>query len=222
MRAPAAAGFSRSALLALACALAGVPGVAGAQGSGGGAAMSATAGTASPATAPIVALQQTLSQLRPNSFAADARLLGPVLDQAFDLEAILKASVGLSYDAIPPAQKAKLLGVFRAFTVASYVGNFAGSHDRFTVSPEVRALGAEQVVRTGIVGDGGTTTRVDYVMRQEPAGFRAVDVLLDGTISRVAVQRSDFRSVLAAGGPDALIRKLSDKVTALSDGQMSP
>ena len=41
-----------------------------------------------------------------------------------------------------------------------------------------------------------TPTPLDYVMRQGEKGRRAVDVLLDGSISRVAVQRSDFRSLL--------------------------
>jgi phospholipid transport system substrate-binding protein len=39
-----------------------------------------------------------------------------------------------------------------------------------------------------------------------------VDVLLDGTISRVAVQRSDFRGTLAHGGVPALIASLERKV----------
>ncbi|HUB15081.1 MAG TPA: ABC transporter substrate-binding protein [Acetobacteraceae bacterium] len=40
--------------------------------------------------------------------------------------------------------------------------------------------------------------------RSGPAGWQVVDVLTDGYISRVAVQRSDFRQLLASGGPPAL------------------
>ena len=36
-------------------------------------------------------------------------------------------------------------------------------------------------------------------MRDDNGVWRAVDVLLDGSISRVAVQRSDFRKILANG-----------------------
>ena len=64
--------------------------------------------------------------------------------------------------------------------------------------------------------------RLDYVMRESGNGtWRAVDVLLDGSISRVAVQRSDFRKILASGDADALIASLRRKVVDLSDGALS-
>ena len=59
-------------------------------------------------------------------------------------------------------------------------------------------------------------------MHRTASGWMAVDVLVDGTISRVAVQRSDFRSVLDDGGALALIQSIGRKVSSLSDGQMQP
>ena len=58
-------------------------------------------------------------------------------------------------------------------------------------------------------------------MRQTPSGWKAVDVLADGAISRVAVQRSDFRTVLAGGGGAALVAKLERKVADLSGGRLA-
>jgi phospholipid transport system substrate-binding protein len=49
-------------------------------------------------------------------------------------------------------------------------------------------------------------------------GWQAVDVLTDGSISRVAVQRSDFRGLLMAGGVPALTKGLEHKVALLSGG----
>ena len=43
-----------------------------------------------------------------------------------------------------------------------------------------------------------------------------MDVLMDGSISRVAVQRSDFRSLLSSGGAPALVAGLQHKVANLS------
>ena len=58
-------------------------------------------------------------------------------------------------------------------------------------------------------------------MRDEDAGWKVVDVLLDGTISRVAVQRSDFASLVTAGSATPLISSLKSKVSLLSNGSMS-
>jgi phospholipid transport system substrate-binding protein len=63
--------------------------------------------------------------------------------------------------------------------------------------------------------------RLDYVMRDDGGTWRAVDVLLNGSISRVAVQRSDFRKILSSGDPDALISSLRRKIADLSDGALS-
>jgi phospholipid transport system substrate-binding protein len=76
-------------------------------------------------------------------------------------------------------------------------------------------------VRTEIVSANGDRVRLDYVMRQDGGTWRAVDVLLDGSISRVAVQRSDFRKILSGGDPDALISSLRRKIADLSDGALS-
>ena len=63
---------------------------------------------------------------------------------------------------------------------------------------------------------GGTPTDVNYVVHQGPLGWQATDVLLDGTISQVAVQRSDFTAQLNQGGAPALIAGLKKKVATLS------
>ena len=61
-------------------------------------------------------------------------------------------------------------------------------------------------------------------MRKNARGaFQVVDVLINGTISQVAVQRSDFRALLA-GEKDAqkLIAMLTEKVKTQSGGTVTP
>jgi phospholipid transport system substrate-binding protein len=57
-------------------------------------------------------------------------------------------------------------------------------------------------------------------MSQTPAGWRVVDVLVAGSISRVAVQRSDFRHILS-NGSDALLESLQRKTVELSEGTLA-
>jgi phospholipid transport system substrate-binding protein len=120
------------------------------------------------------------------------------------------------------AAQARLLKVFRRFTVATYVANFDkydGEH--FQVLPGVRDSGADRIVKTEMVSANGDRIRLDYVMREDGGTWRAVDVLLNGSISRVAVQRSDFRKILSSGDADALISSLRRKIADLSDGALS-
>lgn len=149
--------------------------------------------------------------------------LAVVIDRVFDLDTILAVSVGLRWGSMDDAARRSLSGVFRTFTIASYAANFdKDDGEHFEIVPQVRTSGADQIVQTKLIAETGEPIRMDYVMRAGPGGWRVVDVLLDGSISRVAVQRSDFRAMLASGDSAPLVNSLKRKVGELSGGAMRP
>jgi phospholipid transport system substrate-binding protein len=186
--------------------------------------MPARADAESPAVSPILQLNDTLLQIMKSGsetpFAQRFSMLAPVVDRVFDLNAILRASVGLEWSSLPPNQQDQLRPVFRRYTVVSYVNSF-NHYDgqRFTVKPQTRPAGnGQQIVLTRITPQSGDGHELDYVMHDTGSGWRVVDVLADGTISHVAVQRSDFRHLLSSGGALALVKSLDSKSLDLSDG----
>ena len=149
-------------------------------------------------------------------FAQHFAQFAPVADETFDLQQILRFSVGPDWSTISADQQQHLLQVFRQYTVASFVSNFDKPGDaQFRITGERQAAG--QTIVDTMIGD----TKLSFVMRQAAAGWRVVDVLADGTISRVATQRSDFRSALMRGGGPALIASLQRKVSDLSGGTIA-
>jgi len=177
------------------------------------------------AAVPIATLDQALQTAMKNGgkkFPERYNALAPAVDSAFNLQQVLETIVGLRWSAIPPDQQKALLAVFRSYTIANYTANFdSDSGDQIRILPESRSIGADKVVETEIVPKSGDPTRMDYVMRQTVHGWQAVDVLETGTISQVAVQRSDFRSLLE-GGAGKLIDSLKAKVDKLSGGTVHP
>ena len=168
------------------------------------------------------ALEVAMRAGRSTPFPQRFDALAPVVDQVFDLETVLKVSVGLRWDSMDPNGRARLLKAFRRFTVATYVVNFSKyDGERFQILPGSRDSGSDRVVGTEIVSGSGEHLRLDYVMRDGNGTWRAVDVLLEGSISRVAVQRSDFRKILASGDADALIASLRRKIADMSDGALN-
>lgn len=177
-------------------------------------------------TAPVQALNEALIAIMKagdsTPFLKRFQMLGPTVDQVFDLARILRVSVGAYWTALPPAQQQKLQQVFRSFIVATYVANFHSYNDEVSsVSPTTRAVGAQQVVASTLGKPSGDNLRIDYVMGQSGSGWKIQDILLDGTISRVAVQRSDFASLLSDGDASRLIASLEQKVSTLSSGAIS-
>jgi phospholipid transport system substrate-binding protein len=162
-------------------------------------------------------LQANMKAGKSTPFATRAAKLGPIVEGSFDLQGILHASVGPKLAGFTPGQQAALFAAFRDYSVATWVANFdTDEGQRFEIVPGLRAVGADQVVQTRIVPTTGSPTRLDFVMHETPQGWRAVDVLVDGAISRTAVQRSDFRAFLKGSDPAPLISMLKDKAAALA------
>jgi phospholipid transport system substrate-binding protein len=174
--------------------------------------------------APIQRLSDSLLDVmkagRGVSFEQRVNQLAPTVDAVFDLSTILQTSIGLAWAQLSADQHAALLTAFRRYTIATYVSNFNQFNgQRFEISPDTRALpNNEQMVSSRIIPASGESHQLDYVMRQGTAGWQAVDVLADGTISRVAVQRSDFRHLLMQGGGATLLASLRRKSDDLAAG----
>jgi phospholipid transport system substrate-binding protein len=178
---------------------------------------------ASEMTAPVEQLHAGLVEImkagKTVSFRQRYDKIAPVIGRTFDLDVIVRQVVGPRWAALPPDQQAALEDAFRRYTVASYVSNFEDySGEHFEVLPGVTAVGNDRVVTTRIVTASGQAHVLAYVMRQTGAGWRAVDVLAEGSVSRVAAQRSEIRSVLSDGGGTGLLVSLHRKTAELSGG----
>ncbi len=182
------------------------------------------AAIASETTAPVEQLHAGLIDIMKAGKSASFRQrydkIAPVIGGTFDLEAIVRQVVGLRWASLPPEQQAALTDAFRRYTVASYVANFDGYYgERFELLPTITPVGNDRVVQTRIVSPSGQAHALAYVMRQTAGGgWRIVDVLADGSVSRVAAQRSEVRSVLADGGGPGLVVSLRRKTAELSGG----
>jgi phospholipid transport system substrate-binding protein len=192
-----------------------------------GAASAAAAST--PEAAPVDALDAGLLTVMKagaagQKFQARYDMLDPVVKQAYNLPELAKNSVGFLWATLPAAQQQKLTELFEQFTVVSYVSQFSGyAGEKFNLLPTEKALGDKKIVETQLVpGDGTAPVELDYVVAQGANGWQITDVLLNGTISQVAVHASDFASLVSSGDATRLIAALQNKIDVLSRGTPSP
>ncbi|MFT8814239.1 ABC transporter substrate-binding protein [Acetobacter fabarum] len=171
--------------------------------------------------APVQTLYTALDQIVQShgSFAERSQIVATAVDKSYDLEAVLKASIGLRYNGLNADEKQKLLAAFKAYTVSRYVSNFKpGADIKFTILPTVTdtAVGGNKLVVTDLgASDGSTPTEISYIMNNASGSWKIVDVLLsDARISQAAAQRSDFSSTLTSGGVSGLISVLERKAQA--------
>jgi phospholipid transport system substrate-binding protein len=181
------------------------------------------AAAATEITAPIEQLHAGLTAIMKAGTTAPFRqryeMIAPIIGRTFDLDTILRQAIGPRWSALPMDQQAALEDAFQRYTIASYVANFQGyGGERFEIVPVARPIGRDRIVETRIVTASGQAHALDYVMRQEEGGWKVVDVLADGAVSRVAAQRSEMRSVLADAGGTGLLVSLRQKTAQLSGG----
>ena len=145
--------------------------------------------------------------------------LAPVVPATFDMPTITKVACGFAWSKASPEEQRKLLASFERMVTARYANQFSSySGEKFAVEPSTTPHGADRIVRSQIVPAEGDPTSLFYLMRGSGDDWKAEDVYLDGTISQLAVWRSDFAAVLQSGGAPALIAKLDSLTDQLMKG----
>jgi phospholipid transport system substrate-binding protein len=141
--------------------------------------------------------------------------LAPVVDRTFDVPAMTRLAVGPAWATLSPAQQQQLIAAFAHYVAATYADQFdTYSGEQLQVTGE-RPYGADVMVQTKIVKSNGEATRLDYLMRQNQGSPQISDVYLDGSISQLAIHRSEFHSILQGEGVEGLVTALNRKVDLL-------
>jgi hypothetical protein len=140
-------------------------------------------------------------------------MLSHAVEEVFDLNAVLRAAIGLAWKSLPADQQAELVSAFRKYTVSNYTANFNSyTGQNYRALPASRMLpNGDAIVRTEIARSDNTPVEIDYLMRQTASGWKAVDVLSGGTIGQAAVQRPDFRGLLTSGGAPRCTRSCNGR-----------
>ena len=146
--------------------------------------------------------------------------LAPVMRQAFDFDLMAEKSLGNAWSALGDADKARWRALFSEFTIANYAANF----DRFTgqqfqIVGEEASVNDTKLVKTKVLTPGADPVDLTYRLQKGTGGWRIVDVYLNGTVSELALRRSDYASVLQRDGFDALATVVRGKITDLAAGR---
>ena len=143
----------------------------------------------------------------------------PEIARLFDSRLMTALATGAYWRRAGPAQRQKLVSAFRRLSTATYAARFTGySGQKFELMSAKPGPRGTMIVRTRIVEPRAQPVALSYVLKKSAASWRIVDVLLKSGISELAVRRSEYRSILKAGGIPRLIRSLNAKAARLLGG----
>jgi phospholipid transport system substrate-binding protein len=169
-----------------------------------------------PATAAIERLNATLLDVMKNAeklgFEGRRAQLEPVLDATYDFPAMAQRSLGPAFAKLDEAQRARFVQAFRGMTLRTYATRFTGwAGERFETKGQEDSVAGTVIVRS-VVHAENEDVSLDYRLRDTPSGWRVIDVYLRGTVSELALRRSEYSAVLEREGFEALLSALERKV----------
>jgi phospholipid transport system substrate-binding protein len=142
--------------------------------------------------------------------------LAPIVNTVFDVPAMARLAVGPTWDTLTLSQQQRITTAFGRYVSATYADRFNSySGQKLEVTGEEPYAGGV-IVETKIIRGGEEPVTINYMMRQNQGIWRISDVYLDGTISQLATQRSEFHSILVREGVEGLISALVRKVDLLT------
>jgi phospholipid transport system substrate-binding protein len=127
-----------------------------------------------------------------------------------------RMAIGSGWATVSSAQQQQLIEAFERYIAAIYADRFdTYSGEQLQVLGEQRS-DAGTVVMTRIVDSNGEPENVNYLMRSRGSMWQIADVFLNGTISELAIRRSEFAAIRRRQGVDGLIAELNRKADLLS------
>jgi phospholipid transport system substrate-binding protein len=190
-------------------------------------AKTAEGGPATAASEPsqvIDTLHEKLLQVMKNAAALGyegrVKQLNPVVRELFDLSFMAEKSVGRHWKTIDEADRTRLLAIFSRFTVANYAGRFSGySGQTFETTKEEPSAHSTMLVHSRLLDQGGDAIQLNYRLRRVGGRWRIIDVYLNGTVSELALRRSEYSSLIKREGFAALLTALDKRIDDLAAGE---
>lgn len=169
-----------------------------------------------------VALIEMMKKSGEMSFDERVAYLMPVMDESFDLGFMSAKSVGRQWKELSAGEQAEWRQKFSELTVSNYAGRFVDySGEMFSTVGNEPAARNTVMVLTRLDVPGDEAVDMNYRLRKSRDGWRIIDIYLKGTVSELALRRSEYSSTLKRDGFEKLAAAIEKKITELredSDG----
>lgn len=176
-----------------------------------------------PASKVIAQLDATILEVLKDAetlgFQGRVDRLKPAVETAFDLPFMAEKSLGQQWQPLSDADKQRWVALSREFTVTNYAANFSKwSNQTIDQLGEEASAADTVVVKTRINDPGGDSVDMNYRMREANGAWKVVDVYLKGTVSELALRRSDYTALLEKEGFEALAKTMQRKIDDIRSG----
>lgn len=161
-------------------------------------------------------LLQIMKDAKTLGFQGRVEQLSPLMRRTFDLHFMASKTVGRHWRKLSDDDKQRWAETFARFTTANYAGRFTGyTGEEFITLGVEDAARNTRVVLTKIAVPDDEDVQLNYRLIERDGTWRVIDVYLNGTVSELALRRSEYSSALKREGFDQLVVSVEDKIADL-------
>ncbi len=144
-------------------------------------------------------------------------LIDKAAQTAFDFSNMAGRATGKAWRDANDADRAAMAKAFGHMSVATYAKRFKGwSGQAFKTLGTDPGPRGTTLVKTQIAAPGDEPVALTYVMNQGKDGdWRIIDILLKGTVSEMAVKKSEYANILNTKGLSGLTEALNTQADKL-------
>ena len=168
------------------------------------------------------ALLDAMKHARQLGYEGRRAALTPVVSASFDFPFMARLALGRGWRNLDESDQNRWVEAFESLSLSTYAARFDGwSGQAFETIEVTDADHGTRLVKTRLLIPDDDDVQLHYRLRENADGWRIIDIYLGGTVSEVALRRSEFSSVFQRQGFDALLGRLQAKIESYAAGAVA-
>jgi len=168
------------------------------------------------------ALLSAMKDAKTLGYAGRVERIAPAVEARFDLDFMARFVVGPGGKDLSVADQARWRDAFARATVATYAGRFTGwGGEEFKTLGQEPAAQDTVFVRTMLDRPKDEDVELTYRLRKEGDAWKIVDIYQKGTVSELALRRSEYSAVFKRDGFEALLKTVDAKTADYASGKLT-
>jgi phospholipid transport system substrate-binding protein len=166
---------------------------------------------------PVDRLNSTLIEVMKGGqklgYAGRYKKLDPVVKDTFEFEAVSLIALGTHWKKLEQPQKLAFMDKLTDLSVSTYAAQFkeyGGESFQFDSSQDIK--NGKFVLRYNLVAPNEKPIKFEYFVGQFNGHWHIINIVVDG-ISDLALKKAQYTSVIDREGFDALLTKLTQKIS---------
>ncbi len=141
--------------------------------------------------------------------------IAPAVAAGYDLPFMARKILGRHWKTLDESSQQRWIETFGGLTSATYAERMTGFTGQvfeiLKVEPSQRGTA---LVYSQVVTPDEEPIAINYRMRPDGESWRIIDVYLNGTVSELALRRSEYAAVLQRDGFEKLVASIDEKIAA--------